>query len=688
MSVRLPEHLELLLTDEPVLDIYAYGPWRVPDGLYDRIRERVEDVIGGPLAADLVGESSTFYAANTPVVAAEISCTVTSLCAGISAVRGGSCADLDSEIFNRYLAKPRKPYTDPVSWYITDPIARIPSRWLITAAGDDVRLRENALAVERAGLEVLEGIEPIEDRRRALLALHERNAQDPALTALARTASSWDLKQAWTDRLDEDFLALFPELAEPEDHLAWVYAGFKAAHERLAAVLPKTDSVEDAFTKVILQSKVTSVPVAISLVLDADGYTERQARFEELQPDFDIPRWQSDTRAWLSRGLLAGQVDACRAWLDMAVRITGAVQGLPGEPKYANPINMPVRGFQEDVRRLCRRGTRPRPLANPLVSKLAGPVTGADGRVAVAAGEGGDASAGGVTTQPLVDADPLAELAKMIGLTSIKREVQLLVAEGKAEKMRRDAGLPVQPPTRHMIFMGNPGTAKTTVARLLASVYAQLGLLSSGHLVEVGRSDLVGEYIGQTAPKVEAAVESALGGMLFLDEAYSLSESDSPRDFGREAITTLVKLMEDHRGDLVVVAAGYSGPMRKFIDTNPGLASRFPKTLMFPDYSDDELTAIFVSMVADAGFTLGPGADERVRAVFAGTARDSAFGNARLARNLLDRAVSLQALRITAAPDVVPDAASLAELRAEDIPTQAPGGHSSAPDGSSGGVYL
>jgi SpoVK/Ycf46/Vps4 family AAA+-type ATPase len=264
-----------------------------------------------------------------------------------------------------------------------------------------------------------------------------------------------------------------------------------------------------------------------------------------------------------------------------------------------------------------------------------------------------------------VSGDPFAELAQMTGLESVKHQVRLLAAEARAEQLRRDAGLPATTPSRHMIFTGPPGTAKTTVARLISAIYNQLGLLSNGHLIEVTRADLIGQYIGETAPLVTRAVAAALGGVLFIDEAYTLALSDSPKDFGAEAIAALLKLMEDHRGDLIVIAAGYEREMRALLHANPGLASRFPKTVHFPGYTDGQLADIFATMAARAGLTLAEGTTARLRAILAATPRDRNFGNARHVRNLLEQAISAQALRITTAGT---DPAEIRTLRAEDLP--------------------
>ncbi len=186
----------------------------------------------------------------------------------------------------------------------------------------------------------------------------------------------------------------------------------------------------------------------------------------------------------------------------------------------------------------------------------------------------------------------MAELDSLIGLESVKQEVKSLVNLVKVRRLRKENGLPIPPMSLHMVFMGNPGTGKTTVARIISGLYAAIGVLEKGQLIEVDRSGLVAGYVGQTALKTQEVIKSALGGVLFIDEAYSLA-SGGENDFGREAIETILKAMEDHRDELIVVVAGYDGPMEKFINSNPGLQSRFNKYIYFPDYTGRELMAMF-----------------------------------------------------------------------------------------------
>ncbi|QQS02397.1 MAG: AAA family ATPase [Austwickia sp.] len=345
----------------------------------------------------------------------------------------------------------------------------------------------------------------------------------------------------------------------------------------------------------------------------------------------------------------------------------GAIPGLDKAQLDARSVLGQLSALQEATRDVLRRGF-PNPFGagtadEPLTTNPSGamapnaqvtngqPVDGppvnsqpADGVPAPAQPADGTAPATPAEPpEPEKSLDELmAELDELIGLAAVKKEIHRQVALLKIEAKREKAGLKSAALTRHLVFVGNPGTGKTTVARLVGGIYRALGLLAKGQLVEVDRSELVAGYLGQTAQKTIEVTKSALGGVLFIDEAYTLKGDQ----YAQEAVDTIVKEMEDHRDDLVVIVAGYPEPMAEFIEQNPGLASRFRTTITFEDYTDDEITDILKSLAAKNDYDLAPEAVTRFREILAATPRGDGFGNGRFARNTLEEAIGRHAWRL------------------------------------------
>ncbi|PJM91848.1 hypothetical protein CG719_31785 [Streptomyces sp. CB01373] len=284
----------------------------------------------------------------------------------------------------------------------------------------------------------------------------------------------------------------------------------------------------------------------------------------------------------------------------------------------------------------------------------------------------GDAAAApGAAEDCEAEPSPLERLDSMVGLGAVKHDVNDLVSLLSNARQRAAAGLPAPRISHHLVFTGPPGTGKTTVARLYAELLHSLGVLPAARLVEVTRADLVGQYVGHTAQLTKEVFTSALGGVLFFDEAYTLTpEGASGNGFGREAVDTLLKLMEDHREEIVVIVAGYTEEMERFLASNPGLASRFSRTVEFENYSTDELVTIVERHASASGYEYHPDALAALHAHVDGLPRDRSFGNGRLARKLLEKMVTRQARRL--ADLELPSVGDLRTLLPEDLPTGVP----------------
>ena len=412
--------------------------------------------------------------------------------------------------------------------------------------------------------------------------------------------------------------------------------------------------------------------------IDADGvHTDEElwALVAVFAGRFDTGAWAASPSTLRTTGLLTGkrtfldtpsslfdlfvQADARRGsvcswrYYELALDIARAVCALDEAP--TNAELMAVERFRTMMLRTMDAAGVPHPGSpRPTPTTSAEPVAPATAPAA---------------EEPQAPARPIEELLReldaLVGLKAVKAEVKLVTNLMRVETLRRERGLPVVDSSHHLVFTGNPGTGKTTVARLVAQIYRSVGAVEKGHLVETDRAGLVAGYIGQTAQRVKDVVTAALGGVLLIDEAHALARGDD-RDFGHEAIDMLVKLMEDHRDEVVVIVAGYPEEMAEFLDANPGLRSRFPKTIFFEDYTDEQLLQIFDGMCAKGRYKPDEDCRQRVLAYVAAQPRDRGFGNARFVRNLFEAAVARQASRVVDLAPLSDD--QLVTLVADDIP--------------------
>lgn len=682
--LTLPDHLAPLLQPAAHLDVLGVSdPWVIPDGWLEETQQRLRALVEDPRSRSVT--TSTNWKPGASGTVPYLWNLVTHL-PGAFPVWAGSKSALGDELLapwlpDDYVSQPRR-----ITYYwLSDDTWHYGLWWRHRDLGAESRIQALELMLEAVA--VFADVPPYAARAAALTTMVQRVLDDPELRA-AHETEPWEvIAPLWREQVCHDEEAMvFPEARGWTAHLGWSVSGLDAAHEVLSSAVSRAQTSDELIASMALYDKVDELPAALASALGRERYDRVNAAMERLQPGFDREGWLADNRGWVARAMVTGEIDTVRVWMAMATQTAMLVAGLP---TFIATASCPSRsGYLDDLTSLF---TAPPTAVNRTADTLRAkrPSSGATSATAGATPAGtmpltADASSDELVALAVPDVeigDPMAELAGLVGLAPVKEQVARLVAEVKAEVLRREAGMPASDRSRHMIFTGNPGTAKTTVARLLARIYAQLGVLGHGHLIEVARADLIGEFIGQTAPRVTARFNQSLGGVLFIDEAYSLVPADSYRDFGHEAIATLLKLMEDHRDEAVVVAAGYPAEMARFVASNPGVASRFPTTIHFADYDDDELWAIFRLCADGGGFTLADDVEAGFRALVP-SPRPPGFGNGRFARNVYEEATSRQAVRITAMTS--PERSVVSQLVGADLPPYvAPDGR---PDGT--GLYL
>jgi len=672
--IDLPEHLAPILSGHPHIDVLgSEDPWPIPDGWLEETQQRVRELADDPRGHTGAALSSDYVPGTSCVI--PLAWNLATYLPSPIPLWAGTEVHLGDTLIRPWYSDRYQPGTRLITYY-----SNADHKWYLYLVWrlleQDPATRLAAIEISMKAIEIFDSVPHFTQRAHTLTTLFRRALDDPASRRVHETGTWDDLIELWLGLATDAEAEVVPEVRGWTNQLAWSLAGFDAAHAHLTATVSRGQAADEVIASMALFDQVDELPAALAAAAGGARLVAVNDVFERLRPGFDADDWLGDNRGWLARAMVTGEVDAVRLWLAMATQVAQLTVGMPD---FNRSTRCPDRlGYYNDVRSIFQART---PVTNPLAARLAERAARRKEAAATSAAETGGTPGEPVALRadgdveldlliPEVEiGDPMAELDELVGLEPIKEQVRRLVAELKAERMRIAAGMPVSDRSRHMVFLGNPGTAKTTVARLLARIYAQLGVLDNGHLVEVTRTDLIGEYIGQTAPRTTAKFNQATGGVLFIDEAYSLIPPDSGRDFGHEAVATLLKLMEDHRDEVVVIVAGYPREMQRFLESNTGLASRFPKTLAFDDYNADELVAIFRLIADQAGFAVAPDVADGLRSLVP-SPRPVGFGNGRFVRNVFEEAVSRQAMRLVEATDPTPE--QIRALLRSDLPDQPP----------------
>ncbi|MFI5707963.1 AAA family ATPase [Kribbella sp. NPDC051620] len=629
-----------------VLDaLTAEQAWEVPDGWLTGVREQLRTWADDPLA--LRPGAFPEFVEGTPA-AVWFAHQVAPLLTGWIPVLRGEYADVSAAVTRDFY---RPPARLGAGHLVRVAATDWPLLVLSGARGFNEEGRWQALRLSRDVVNLFADAPPMAARAQALIAGFDRVLGDREATRMHVAADYATIAQFWrTTVLSDAERAVLPELGGPEAALKYSLDSLRDAHAKLSAVVVDDEAPEFAqlLARLIRATGLGGQPAAVGQILGAEGW-DVEGALAELRGGFDTQAWLARNADWLGRAIAQDERMAARSWVAAATRVSVHLSGVLENGPWPEPEVPDLGAFFEHL----DGGRAPAAEAAPVKQVAAASVTS---EVPAA-----------VELPAVEQSGALAELEALIGLESIKDSVRRMVAEIKTNQRRKELGLPTQDRARHMVFVGKPGTAKTTIARLLAKIYKELGVLEKGHVVEVDRSDLVGSGVGTTAPMTAAKFREALGGLLFVDEAYTLVPDNNPGDFGMEAVATLLKMMEDYRDECVVIVAGYHREMQRFLDSNPGLASRFPKLLSFAEYDTDQLVAIFELQAKQKGMIHGPEVLAVVRKYIPAAPRGHNFGNGRFIRNMLEEAISTQATRLSLRDPETLTERDLRELLPEDV---------------------